>query len=240
MPRPRRFLDRPDWRRGGGPAPGGRTPSRCATLGIVGEAQILAIEGVTGTGKSTTAVALAKRFDAKHLCLPASFRNLRRAVDLDRSRSALTRLLYYLAATAHMAEEVDAGGTFIFDRWLPSVLGLIEATGALSRDQLVAVSEPVARRLPQPELTVVLVADPPVIRTRLATQEKGPLHHTEVHRLAADDDAFRRRWHDAIEHWSAHLGPAHLIDTSAMAPAEVVAAVAALWVTGRRDRNPDR
>jgi thymidylate kinase len=141
----------------------------------------------------------------------------------------LTRLVYYLAATSHMVDLVDPTRPVIFDRWLPSVLGLIETSGDLDRDDIAAIAEPIASRLPAPRATIVLTAAPDVLQRRVTGRRKPPLHHTEAHHMAFADPQWLSSWQHAILFWSARLGPHHVIDTSTMALDEVTVTIQEMW-----------
>ena len=189
---------------------------------------VVAIEGVPGVGKSSATMALAEQHGALVASLPDTFRRFRQGSELDTATEPVTRLLYYLAATSHMADFVDLTQFVVFDRWLPSVLGLVESTSHLRHATIAEIAHPMIDRLPHPRLTVMLTAEPAVLRRRMASRSKPPLHTGVVHDLADSSPEFLLRWQQAIAHWCAWLGDHRVVDTTNMTRDAVVDEVAAL------------
>lgn len=199
---------------------------------------MLAIEGVPGVGKSTAAAILAARYAAPRLALSDAFRRLRREAALD-DADPLTQLLYYLAATSHLGASFD-GGPVIVDRWVPSVMALIEVHGGLERGKLAALATPILAELARPTAIVLLTATPEIAQERINRRTKPALHTTSAHRRAAADLGFLDAWQRAMRHWCDHIGPSHVIDTTTLPVEEVAAAIADVWSEAPTGAAPDR
>ncbi|MBK7402846.1 MAG: radical SAM protein [Myxococcales bacterium] len=175
-----------------------------------GGPQIVALEGLDGSGKSTAVRALAERLGAVVLASPpASMREERRVAD---GLPAPERRAWYRRANeAAMAEATDhvfAGRWVVMDRCFASTA----AYGAAEEGRLASAAD-APRGVARPDRVFLLFVEERERRRRLAG--RGGLVTAEEDRLMTDD-AFRRR---VVEGYRA-LG-AEMVDAS-VEPAGVV------------------
>lgn len=146
---------------------------------------LIAIEGLDGTGKSTTVAALAKRLGAEVVHNPPrSMADQRLQAD---QLEPSARRAWYLAANREAAKQAEAiraqGQPVVMDRSVASTF----AFGAAERNEPVGLWP---SDIPQPDLLAVLHVDDEERARRLAGRPGQ--RTTEEHRLDADL-AFRQR-----------------------------------------------
>ena len=134
----------------------------------------VAIEGPNGSGKSHLARHLADLTGTTVTRFPAAFLDFRARNLLDDAIAPIPRLVYYLAGITHMSDEIAAtSGPVVCDRYFASPLAMLAAEGTLSMDDVLEVSEPVIKRIVIPDLTVLLTAEPDVLRSRLEARAES-------------------------------------------------------------------
>lgn len=190
--------------------------------------RLIAIEGVSGVGKSSLAAIVADLLGGSVMRLPDSFRAARAAVsrDVDLPPSAL--LAYYLAGTMHLAARVELelrSVDVVCDRYIASVLGLAEASGGLTRDDIEDLVRPYLKRIPRAAITIVLEAEHDAVARRIGDRRREESANQEAHSQIRDDPDFAAAWGKAIREWSANLGPVLTLDTTLLQPESVLAKV---------------
>lgn len=193
--------------------------------------RFLVIEGNNGAGKSAIATEISSRTGCTYLHFPPEFGTFRDQVRLDASVGAEARLAYYLGATLHLAELVDAArrmGMVVCDRYLAAPLSLLIADGMLPEQQILELSGPFERFLPFPDLTVLLTVRYQKAVERIQERRSSDRAHTPVEeRILSSRDFFLRR-EAALRRQSIRLGPVVEIDTTDRGLDETVLKVEAL------------
>ncbi|MEU8269873.1 AAA family ATPase [Sphaerisporangium sp. NPDC049002] len=152
---------------------------------------IIAIEGVSCTGKSTLAARLADMFGSQvvpcfyHVASNPALLGNPLATTENEQLAALTAHLLVEAERRHQADVALArDGTVILDRSIDTLLAHLTAVGQLQELDVPATVSRARRLIDQavsaraavvPDLTLVLVATPPVLAKRGATRPNVPL-----------------------------------------------------------------
>lgn len=196
--------------------------------------QLIAVEGISGAGKSTAVALLAAKLGAQQLhVLPEPYcANSQVNLDL----APLPQLAYYLSGLAHAADLVRAtleNASIVTDRYGISVLANHAAVHQIPLATVQAFAQPALAYLPTPELTVYLRTSPAVLRARM--RGKSDLTYSDRQLLAHPD---------LIEQLCAHYDtliarePTALwIDTDRRDPAQIVEAILEHLNGGPDDRN---
>lgn len=142
---------------------------------------LIAIEGIDGVGKTTTATRLAEKTGARLLRLPPEDMQLQGA-ELLADLGSIARYAYYVAAALRVSERAKLNdGVVLVDRYIDSAHAM--------HAPLASELESTFRELPivEPDLVILLEAREEVRRTRLETRGR-PLDSYEE---ALNDDTFR-------------------------------------------------
>ena len=145
------------------PLPPGYLPTFTPAVG-----RFIAVEGVSGAGKSTVVKLLAERFAARHLhVMPAPYSHTPRAND---ELLPLPQLAYYLSGLMHAGDLVREAITttnMVTDRYAISVIANHAAVHQLPLDDVHLFARPLLAYLPVPQVTVYLRTSAPTIRARM-------------------------------------------------------------------------
>lgn len=148
----------------------GVPPSYLPPLALAA-AQFVAVEGVSGAGKSTVVRLLAEKLGATSLhVLPPPY-SLTRAVNAD--LAPLPQLAYYLSGLMHagdLVRQTIATTPMVTDRYAISVIANHAAVHQLPLTAVLSFVEPLLAYLPAPAVTVYLRTSEPEIRRRMQTK----------------------------------------------------------------------
>lgn len=185
---------------------------------------VIALEGVSGSGKSTVARLLAERLAGAVIhTIPAEFGCAQGFINSD--NRPLTQLLFYLSGACSAADEIaqrQRSVPVIADRHLGSVIANHAAVNGIDVLDVRRVSlEIVGEYIAPPTVTVYLTTPPDEIVRRIATKSDITRSDTDVARkrdlLEAISDNYRRL---------ASMDPtAVMVDTDQAAPHEICDAV---------------
>lgn len=167
----------------------------------------ITVEGLSGSGKTTTATALAKALDGYYYKTPPElFAAIRPAVDA--GATPLARYLYYLAGIAQASadiREILNRCPVVCDKYLPTVLAYSRAGGSAS---YVDCGDAILR----PDFSFLLDVPDDVRWRRIL--ERGPV--SETHRAFLQMeldlkviDQFRQMKLPTIDNGSEQPAPAH-------------------------------
>jgi thymidylate kinase len=130
--------------------------------------RFIAVEGVSGAGKSTVVKLLAERLGAEHLhVMPAPYSYTTRVND---ELLPFPQLAYYLSGLMHAGDLVRETITttgMVTDRYAISVIANHAAVYQLPLDAVNLFARPLLAYLPVPEVTVYLRTSAPTIRARM-------------------------------------------------------------------------
>ncbi len=132
----------------------------------------IALEGVDGSGKTTTAAHLAERLNGVYVKTPSKrFQQIWESFDQP-LKSNVARFFFYTTSLCETAEEIrrrlNDGLTVVADRWYASTL--------LYHEQLLGMNLSTTigeLLLPHPDFTFILQPPLPTILHRLAMRERG-------------------------------------------------------------------
>jgi thymidylate kinase len=189
--------------------------------------RFVVVDGNSGTGKTTVATHLRDRMDATVFHYPESFVRFRDEARLDSAVGAEARLHYYLGATLHLSELVQAalatGRNVVCDRYLAAPLSLLVAEEALPAERVEAAAGPLTERIGSANVTLHLVARHEVAVARLHERLRARLGAsvTAVERQTLTSPEFFYRREAALRRYASLAGPVVDIDTSSLDPDEM-------------------
>jgi len=132
-------------------------------------AGFVAIEGLDGVGKSTILNRLAARFSGHAMSTPGpALRSSRPAILEAFAHDELAKALFYAASVSsegrHARNLVERGEWVFMDRYWASTLAYAKARGVSAN------LEALAKSLPQPDITILLLLDEPERQRRLRSR----------------------------------------------------------------------
>lgn len=132
------------------------------------EGRFVAVEGVSGAGKSTVVKLLAERLGAKQLhVMPSPYSHTPRVND---ELLPFPQLAYYLSGLMHagdLVRETIETTPMVADRYAISVIANHAAIYQLPIDAVLRFARPLLAYLPAPEVTVYLRTSAAKIRERM-------------------------------------------------------------------------
>jgi dTMP kinase len=179
--------------------------------------RFIVVEGNNGVGKSTIVRSLAARLGATLHHYPAAFTRFREEVDLDIQVLPMARMLYYLAATLHLSDIVQAElalGHVVLDRYLPGPLSLMAALDQLDGTRIEQMLAPYERSIRPPDVILLLTSDHSTACRRI--RERADAGYTPVQRWTLESEAFFTKRQDALRRYASRLGPVIEIDTTSL------------------------
>lgn len=136
-----------------------------------GLCRFIAVEGVSGAGKSTVVSLLATKLGTRQLhVMPSPYSHTARVND---ELLPLPQLAYYLSGLTHagdLVREAMAGPGIVTDRYAISVIANHAAVYQLPLETVLEFAGPALAYLPQPEVTVYLRASAETIRHRMTVK----------------------------------------------------------------------
>jgi len=186
--------------------------------------KFLVIEGCNGVGKSTIVEYLKSRTGASSFHYPPGFVGFRRDIDLDGAVEPLPRLVYYLAATLHLSDLVQAHLTsmpVICDRYLASPLSLMIAQSAMEESEVLERIKPFQSYLRMPDLTLLLTADHAVASARIRARSETSGKLTPVAQRILESSEFFQERQTISRRIAMTLGPLVELDTSRLTVQEM-------------------
>jgi len=206
---------------------------------MTGQGIFVSVDGPGGSGKSTIAELVATQLRAHRLAVYITAEPS--ATPLGAMIRASTDIYAGMALAClvagdrhhHLVTEIrpqrDAGAIVICDRYVPSslVLQRIDGIDWNTIRQLNAGTD-------QPDLAVILTADPAVLRARMA--DRGGAH-SRFERLPGSARTESRLYDDTLSRLTAQGWPICGIDTTARRPADVAAIVTDRILSLTADRS---
>jgi thymidylate kinase len=189
--------------------------------------RFLVIEGCNGVGKSTIARELSLRLGAACFHYPPEFYRFRQEVELDLRVAPMPRLLYYLAATLHLADLIRAElacRPVICDRYMASPLSLLIAGAILAEEEVCRIIQPFEPYLCVADLTLLLRADHAVAQDRIRSRLGDRTVMTPTERQVLESAEFFCRREAALRRQAQRLGPMIELDTTELELADMGAA----------------
>jgi len=188
------------------------------------QSKFLIIEGCNGVGKSTAARYLSDRMGASLFHYPPEFVQFRQEVGLDERLAPLPRLVYYLAATLHLADLVRTqldNGHVVCDRYLASPLSLLISESAIEETEACRLTAPFESYLKIPDLILLLTANHAVASARISDRSLESGIVTPVTRRVLESAEFFHRREAALRRLAMKLGPVVELDTTKLSDQEM-------------------
>jgi thymidylate kinase len=159
---------------------------------------------------------------------PPEFVQFRQEVGLDERLAPLPRLVYYLAATLHLADLVRTQldrGHVVCDRYLASPLSLLISESAIEETEACRLTASFEPYLKIPDLILLLTANHAVASTRISDRSLESGIVTPVTRRVLESAEFFHRREAALRRLAMKLGPLVELDTSNLSDEEMCRAV---------------
>lgn len=146
---------------------------------------LLALEGVSGSGKTALAELLAHQLAAETLhVVPPPLSSL--SGYINDHGGTLTQFAFYLAGALDAADTARhrlVAGNLVTDRWVNSIIANHTAVNSLDLDTVLAAFAPFLPYLPRPDLTVYLETSEKELRRRMDSRpERSAQDHLLIRR----------------------------------------------------------